>query len=52
VLNMLWLVARERGDVTLHTPRRFRVEGQSVHQEAAVTDNFANPDNRGKGSSA
>ena len=48
---MLWLVVREEWRA-FHTPRRFQVEGHRVHQEAAVTDNFANHDNRGKEPSA
>ncbi len=42
----------ERSGEALHTPGRFREEGHRVHQEAVVTDNFANHDNRGKEPSA
>ncbi len=49
-LNMLWLVAREEWRST--PLGAFKGEGHRVHQEAVVTDNFANHDNRGKEPSA
>jgi hypothetical protein len=51
-LHMLSLVARERSEVALLTPRRFRGEGDTVSQKAVVTDNFGNRDNRTKQPSA
>ena len=51
-LNMCYGWSLERSGVALHTPRRFRVEGHRVDQEAKVTDNLGDHDNRGKESSA
>jgi hypothetical protein len=51
-LNMCYGSSLGRSEVALHTPCRFRVEGHRVDQEAIVTDNFGDHDNRGKEPSA